>query len=133
MEVLAMTNRILCAKAARGGSTGEGPTYETLALPKPDEMKRLLNLPAPKGEPVVTDFHHDNSAVYVTATRDSTVFMVVLGDITAEQARRIGGKLDLQSRMSPATFQDVVEDVLGESVNPGEPKGMHLAQWHQLI
>ena len=34
--------------------------------------------------------------------------------------------------MLPA-FQDVVEGVLGESINPEHPKGSYIAKWRRLV
>jgi hypothetical protein len=37
--------------------------------------------------------------------------------------------MNKNARWSLPPFQDIVEDVLGESVNPEHPKGSYIAKW----
>jgi hypothetical protein len=98
-----------------------------------DDIRQFLS--APRGaekEPPHKNFYHSPSrmASYVVLTDDRMVCLTV-SNVTLGQADKIetGLKLNKNARWSLAPFQDVVEDTLGESVNPQHPKGSYIARW----
>jgi hypothetical protein len=137
-----MGSTILCLRAFRAHKTrpadeiGTEP-YPLLNLPAADvaEIKRLLEAPKAASAPIRRHSYYrkPNIASYITATRDCVFCLMVLGDVTREQAEEIDRKLDITARMVLPAFQDVVEVVLGESINPEHPKGSYIAKWHRLV
>ena len=98
-----------------------------------DEIRQFLSTPRESGkEPPHQNFYHGPSRVasYVVVTGDRWICLTV-SNVTLGQADKIeaGLKLDKNARWSLPPFQDVVEDVLGESVNPHHPKGSYIAKW----
>jgi hypothetical protein len=99
------------------------------------EIKKFLAVP---GSGASTTPRHQyfydtrsRSASYVLATGSRVICIRVL-NVAREKADEIEAKLanlDISARMSLAPFQDVVEKVLGESINPQHPIGSHLAKW----
>jgi hypothetical protein len=97
-----------------------------------DEIRQFPTARGESGkEPRHKKFYRGPSrmASYVTVIDDRWVCLTV-SNLTLEQADQIenGLKLDKNARMSLPPFQDVVADVLGESVNPGRPKGIYIAK-----
>jgi hypothetical protein len=98
-----------------------------------DEIRQFLSTPRESGkEPSHKKFYHAPSrmASYVAVTGDRWICLTV-SNVTADQADKIESclKMNKNARWSLPPFQDIVEDVLGESVNPEHPKGSYIAKW----
>lgn len=137
-----MGSRILCLRGSRAPATQHKsgqvsePMYPLVLLPDADEIGRLLQAPGRERIPVCRYSYYrgkPNVASYLTATREAVICMMIRGDVTHEQANEINACLDEVSRIYPVHFQDIVEEVLGESVNPLHPRGWHIARWHRLV
>jgi hypothetical protein len=71
------------------------------------------------------------TATYVTIWRGRIVSLIALR-VTSAQAAGIESRLAYAGTaawLSLPFFQDCVEAGLGESINPGRPRGTYLAQW----
>ena len=124
-----MGSRIL-ALSAGAGDEADKETFVS-SLPNADQIRAFLNAPRSEDSLVHQFFYHSdpNVACYVMTMDGRSICLVVRGDVTYSQASAIEGRLDLLARISLPAFQDIVEDVLGKSVNQGEPKGKYLTHW----
>ena len=120
---------ILCLRA--------GPNDERLKssflylIPDAEKIQAFLGLPSSGNALRHKYFFHENPNVasYVSATGNVEFCMTVL-NVRKELADGIAAQLnDLSKMITLPAFQDVVEDVLGESINPQHPKGSYLTTW----
>jgi hypothetical protein len=123
-----MASRILCLR------WGDDTADYSLRATSHEEVQAIFRSPLPpRGEPVIQFLYFSTAktAYYIASTATTRVCMVATGIATEELARRLNSRLDFRARMTPAGFQDAVEEITGESVNPGQPKGRYLAKWHR--
>lgn len=108
-------------------------TYPLAAVP--DEVRKFLETP-PSGGVMAYGFSYcpwPARASYLTVTENSTICMIVQGDVTRDQAETIRHRLTPTAHTAWPEFQDIVEDVLGDSVNRDHPKGRHIAEWLEIV
>jgi hypothetical protein len=104
-------------------------------IPNADEIQQFLSTRELGKAHSYQHFYYGKSgpASYVAVTPKGFIVCLAVWNLTREQANEIQFWLDFddKAQWSLPLFQDVVERVLGRSINPGHPEGTCLAKWWQ--
>ncbi len=107
------------------------PRIESFLMINPSAaaIRKFLSEPAEQ-VPRSGSFYDVNArtASFVTLA-GGRAFIIMLLNVTHNAVEAIKGRLDDTATMVLPAFQDIVEDVLSESINPEHPKGTYIARW----